>query len=43
MADEAGNRQAFLIQEHYCRTMNAPVYAAVAGAIARDLTRATAA
>lgn len=41
MADEAGNRQAFLIQEHYCRTNQAPLYAAVTGALARELTRAT--
>ncbi|WP_375392954.1 DUF2332 domain-containing protein [uncultured Sphingomonas sp.] len=40
--DEEAVRQAFLIQEHYCRTMDAPIYAAITGAVARDLTRATA-
>lgn len=39
MADEAGNRQAFRIQEHYCRTNAAPVYADIAAAIADGLTR----
>ena len=41
MADEASNRQAFLIQEHYCRNNQAPIYAAITGAIARGLTRTT--
>ncbi len=41
MADEAGNRNAFLIQEHYCRTMDAPIYASIAAAVAKDLTRDT--
>lgn len=41
MGEEAV-RQAFLIQEHYCRTMDAPIYAAITGAVARDLTRVTA-
>ena len=41
MADEAGNRQAFQIQEHYCRKMDAPVYAAICAAVAEELTRAT--
>lgn len=41
MGTEAENRQAFLIQDHYCRAMDAPVYAAICVAIARDLTRDT--
>ena len=42
MADEAGNRQAFRIQEHYCRQMDAPRYAAICAAVATGLTRGTA-
>ncbi|HWK34970.1 DUF2332 domain-containing protein [Sphingomonas sp.] len=42
MADEAGNRGAFLIQEHYCRAMDAPIYAAICAAVAAHLTRASA-
>jgi hypothetical protein len=40
-ADEAGNRRAFLIQEHYCRSMDAPIYAAICAAVAAGLTRAS--
>ena len=42
MGTEAENRQAFRIQEHYCRAMDAPIYAAVCVAIADGVTRATA-
>jgi hypothetical protein len=35
-------RQAFAIQEHYCRSMDAPVYAAIAGAMAREVGPGTA-
>lgn len=38
MADEADNRGAFLIQEHYCRSNAAPIYAGLCAAAAR-LTR----
>ena len=41
MGSEADNRQAFLIQEHYCRAMDAPIYADICASIARELTRAT--
>lgn len=41
MADEAGNREAFRIQDHYCRQMDAPIYAAVCTAVADGLTRDT--
>lgn len=41
MGDETANRGAFAIQEHYCRTMDAPIYAAICAAVAADLTRAT--
>ena len=41
MADEAGNREAFRIQEFYCRTMDAPIYARLCTAIAEGLTRAS--
>ena len=41
MADEAGNRAAFAIQAHYCRTMGAPIYAGIAAAVAGHLTRDT--
>ena len=33
MADEAGNREAFRIQEFYCRNMDAPIYARLCAAI----------
>jgi hypothetical protein len=39
MADEAGNREAFRIQEFYCRNMDAPIYALLCAAIAEGLTR----
>lgn len=41
MGTEAENRQAFLIQEHYCRAMAAPIYADICAAVASDLSRAT--
>ena len=34
-------RQAFRIQAHYCRAMDAPAYAAMCDAVAEELTRAT--
>ncbi|HVI97801.1 MAG TPA: DUF2332 family protein [Sphingomonas sp.] len=39
MSSEANNRGAFLIQEHYCRQMDAPIYADICAALARGLTR----
>jgi len=39
MADEAGNREAFRIQEFYCSKMGAPIYARLCAAIADGLTR----
>ena len=41
MADEAGNREAFRIQEFYCRNMDAPIYARLCTAIADGLSRAS--
>jgi hypothetical protein len=41
MGTETENRQAFRIQEHYCRTMAAPRYAAICAAVADALTRGT--
>ena len=41
MAGEDNNRGAFRIQEHYCRQMDAPNYAALCTAVADGLTRAT--
>lgn len=41
MASEADNRGAFLIQERYCRKMDAPVYADICAALARGLSRET--
>ena len=41
MAGEDNNRGAFRIQEHYCRTMDAPNYAALCTAVADGLTRRT--
>ena len=41
MADEAGNREAFRIQQHYCAVMDAPIYAAICAVVASDLTRRT--
>ena len=42
MASEENNRGAFRIQEHYCRTMDAPIYAAICAALADGLTRESA-
>lgn len=42
MADEQANRNAFGIQERYCRAMDAPIYADLCAALARGLTRDTA-
>jgi len=42
MADEGNNRGAFAIQEYYCRTMDAPIYARLCTAIERGLTRESA-
>jgi hypothetical protein len=39
MASEETNRQAFRIQEHYCRKMDAPIYADICAALADGLTR----
>ncbi|MBN8806686.1 MAG: DUF2332 domain-containing protein [Sphingomonas sp.] len=39
MAGEENNRGAFRIQEFYCRTMDAPMYARLCAAIADGLTR----
>jgi hypothetical protein len=39
MADESGNREAFRIQEFYCRNMDTPIYARLCTAIADGLTR----
>ena len=39
MADEQNNRGAFLIQEYYCRNMDAPAYARICTALARGLNR----
>ena len=39
MGDEAANREAFRIQEHYCARNAAPIYARIATAIAGHLTR----
>lgn len=39
--DEAGNREAFRIQQFYCSQMAAPIYARLCGAIADGLTRET--
>ncbi len=41
MGTEAENRAAFRIQEHYCRNMDAPIYAAICAAVAAELTRGT--
>jgi len=41
MVDEVGNREAFRIQEHYCRNMDAPMYARLCLAVADGLTRAS--
>ena len=39
MADEQNNRGAFMIQEYYCRTMDAPAYARICTALANGLNR----
>jgi hypothetical protein len=39
MAGEQNNRDAFRIQEFYCRHMDAPMYARLCGAVADGLTR----
>lgn len=39
MVDEAGNREAFRIQEHYCSRNAAPIYARICAAVADGLTR----
>ena len=41
MASEENNRGAFMIQEFYCRQMDAPIYARLCAAIAQGLTRDT--
>ncbi|HEX7656428.1 MAG TPA: DUF2332 domain-containing protein [Sphingomonas sp.] len=41
MASEENNRGAFMIQEFYCRQMDAPIYARLCTAIAEGLTRDT--
>lgn len=41
MASEENNRGAFLIQEHYCAKMDAPIYASICRALAKGLTRDT--
>ena len=42
MADEATNRGAFLIQDHYCSRNAAPIYGRMCRAVAASLTRDTA-
>jgi hypothetical protein len=39
MSSEENNRGAFVIQEHYCRQMGAPIYADICASLARSLTR----
>jgi hypothetical protein len=39
MADEQNNRGAFLIQKHYCDTMDAPIYGRICAALAEGLDR----
>jgi hypothetical protein len=39
VASEENNRGAFLIQEHYCSKMDAPIYAGICRALAAGLTR----
>lgn len=41
MTNEANVRGAFRIQEHYCRTNAAPIYAGLCAALAEGLTRDT--
>ena len=39
MANGDNVREAFLIQEHYCRAMDAPIYARICAAVAGGLSR----
>ncbi|MEO8375826.1 MAG: DUF2332 family protein, partial [Sphingomonas bacterium] len=39
MAEEQNNRGAFMIQEYYCRIMDAPAYARICAALAMGLNR----
>ncbi|MEO7688623.1 MAG: DUF2332 domain-containing protein [Sphingomonas sp.] len=39
MSSEENSRGAFLIQEHYCRNMDAPAYARICTALAKGLNR----
>jgi hypothetical protein len=39
MASEDSNREAFRIQEYYCRKMDTPIYADICAALADGLTR----
>src|SRR4051812_16287649 len=39
MSSEENNRGAFLIQEYYCRNMDAPAYARICTALAKGLNR----
>ncbi|AOH86458.1 hypothetical protein AWL63_02605 [Sphingomonas panacis] len=41
MADEAANRQAFVIQQHFCEAMGAPITARICAALAVSLDRST--
>lgn len=41
MADEATNRQAFVIQQHFCEAMGAPITARICAALAVSLDRTT--
>jgi len=41
MADEAANRQAFVIQQHFCEAMGAPITARICAALAVSLDRTT--
>lgn len=41
MGTEAENREAFAIQEFYCRNMDAPIYARLCNAIAQGIARDT--
>jgi hypothetical protein len=41
MADEAGNREAFRIQQEYCEAMDAPITARVCAVLAECMTRAS--
>ncbi|SDA26725.1 DUF2332 domain-containing protein [Sphingomonas sp. NFR15] len=41
MVDEAANRQAFGVQQHFCETMGAPITARICAALAVSLDRTT--